>query len=143
MGRSIQVSPIRTEEDYESALDRMRIIIESSPLAGSPEADELDILNTLVASFEDAQVSFPLNPVDPIDMIRDVMEKRGLKTRDMASYFGSAHRASEVLNRKRGLSLAMIRRLHDGLQIPLETLIREPKKQYRDKTGNRGEHQAA
>ena len=115
----MDIQPIRTEADYEAALERIAGLMSAE--AGTPEGDELDILATLVEAYEQKQ--FPIEPADPIEAIRFRMEQLGLARKDLEPYLGSRHRVSEVLNRRRGLSLEMIRRLHDGLKIPLEVLI--------------------
>ena len=115
----MDIQPIRTEADYEAALERIAGLMSAE--AGTPEGDELDILATLVEAYEQKQ--FPIEPADPIEAIRFRMEQLGVARKDLEPYLGSRHRVSEVLNRRRGLSLEMIRRLHDGLKIPLEVLI--------------------
>jgi HTH-type transcriptional regulator/antitoxin HigA len=81
------------------------------------------VLATLVEAYE--QKHFPVNAADPVEAILFRMEQQGLERSDLEAYLGSRHRVSEVLNRKRGLSLDMIRRLHEGLGIPLEALVGE------------------
>lgn len=115
----MEIQPIRTEADYESALARIAELMSAEP--ETPDGDELDILATLVEAYE--QKHFPIEPADPVEAITFRMEQLGLKRKDLEPFLGSRHRVSEVLNRRRGLSLDMIRRLHDGLQIPLEVLV--------------------
>ncbi len=115
----MDIQPIRTEADHETALARVAELM--SATVGTPEGDELEILATLVEAYE--QKNFPIEPADPIEAIRFRIEQLGLDRKDLEPYLGSRHRVSEVLNRRRGLSLEMIRRLHDGLKIPLEVLI--------------------
>ena len=88
---------------------------------GTGEGDELDVLTTLVEAYE--RKHFPIDVADPIEAILFRMDQQGLERKDLEPFIGSRHRVSEVLNRRRGLSLDMIRRLHRGLQIPLEILI--------------------
>jgi HTH-type transcriptional regulator/antitoxin HigA len=114
------LKPIRTEKDYEAALGEMRKLWGKK--LGTPEGDRLDILATLVVAYEDEH--YPMDPPDPIEAIKFRMEQMGLTRKDLAEILGSRTRASEILNRKRGLSLAMIRRLHDKLDIAPEVLIR-------------------
>jgi HTH-type transcriptional regulator/antitoxin HigA len=90
---------------------------------GTDDGDELDVLATLVDVYE--QNYFPVNAADPVEAILFRMEQQGLERRDLEAYIGPRHRVSEVLNRKRGLSLEMIRKLHAGLGIPLEVLVGE------------------
>lgn len=115
----MDIQPIRTEADYEAAMARIAELMSAE--AGTAEGDELDILATLVEAYE--QKRFPIEPADPIEAINFRIEQLGLERKDLEPYLGSRHRVSEVLNRRRGLSLEMIRRLHDGLKIPLEVLI--------------------
>jgi HTH-type transcriptional regulator/antitoxin HigA len=88
---------------------------------GTDNGDELDVLATLVDAYE--QNNFPVNAADPVEAILFRMEQQGLERSDLEAFIGSRHRVSEVLNRKRGLSLEMIRKLHAGLGIPLEVLV--------------------
>ncbi len=115
----IEIKPIRTEADYEAALAEIEQLFEAIP--GTPEGDRLEILTTLVEAYEEKHYPIPLP--DPIEAILYYLESRGLSRRDLESYLGSRARVSEVLNRKRPLSLEMIRRLHSGLKIPAEVLI--------------------
>ena len=115
----MDIQPIRTETDHESALMRIAELMAAEP--GTPEGDELDILATLVEAYE--QKHFTVEAADPVEAINFRIEQLGLARKDLEPYLGSRHRVSEVLNRRRGLSLEMIRRLHDGLQIPLEILV--------------------
>jgi HTH-type transcriptional regulator/antitoxin HigA len=115
----MDVRPIKTEADYEATLAKIEKLFESLP--GTPESDRLEILTTLVEAYEERH--FPLPPPDPIEAIFYFMESRGLSRRDLEPYLGSRARVSEVLNRKRPLSLEMIRRLSTGLKIPAEILI--------------------
>ncbi len=115
----MDIKPIKTEADYEAALAEIEELFESRP--GTPDGDRLEILTTLVEAYEERH--FPLPPPDPIEAIFYFMESRGLSRRDLEPYLGSRARVSEVLNRKRPLSLEMIRRLSAGLKIPAEILI--------------------
>jgi len=115
----MDIKPIKSDSDYERALSRIDELMDAE--RDSPEGDELDVLTTLVEAYESRH--FPIEPADPVDAILFRMEQHGLDRKDLEPYIGSRQRVSEVLNRKRGLSLEMIRRLHEGLQIPLENLI--------------------
>lgn len=115
----MDIRPIKTIADYEAAIAEIEELFEALP--GTPESDRLEILTTLVEAYEERH--FPLPPPDPIEAIIYFMESRGLSRRDLESYLGSRARVSEVLNRKRPLSLEMIRRLNTGLKIPAEILI--------------------
>jgi len=115
----MEVRPIHDERDYEAALTRLEALMEAEP--GTPEGDELEVLSTLVEAYEARH--HPIDPADPIEAIKFRMQQQGLTRRDLEPYIGHSGRVAEVLNRKRGLSLAMIRRLNEGLGIPLESLI--------------------
>ena len=114
------LKPIRTEKDYDEAMAEMRRLWGHK--LGTPEGDRLDILATLVDAYEEKH--YPMDPPDPVEAIKFRMEQLGLTRKDLAAILGSSTRASEILNRKRGLSLAMIRRLHEKLDIDPEVLIR-------------------
>jgi HTH-type transcriptional regulator/antitoxin HigA len=120
----IKVRPIRTEADYAAALARVEGLMEAEE--GTPEAEELDVLATLIEAYEDRH--YPMDPPDPVDAIKFRMEQQGLSRRDLEPVLGSRARVAEVLNRKRSLSLAMIRRLNAELGIPAEVLIGEPRR---------------
>ncbi|WP_442487195.1 helix-turn-helix domain-containing protein [Halomonas litopenaei] len=117
----MNIQPIHNDADLERAFARMEALWNAED--GSPEADELEVLSILIEHYEDKH--YPIGPSDPIEAIKFRMEQQGLTPRDLEAYIGGSGRVSEVLNRKRGLSLAMIRRLHDGLRIPYESLINE------------------
>ena len=114
------LKPIRTKADYEAAL----VIIERlwGARAGTPQGDRLDILATLVDAYENEH--YPMDPPDPIEAIKFRMEQQGLDRKDLADILGSRARVAEVLNRRRGLSINIIRRLHERLGISVEVLIR-------------------
>jgi len=113
---------IKTEQAYEKALARVEEIMDAAP--GTPEMDELELLTLLVETYEDER--YPMELADPIDAIKFRMEQQGLTRRDMQAYLGSQARVSEVLRGKRQLSKEMMRKLHSGLGIPAEVLLREP-----------------
>ena len=115
-----KLKPIRTKADYEAAL----VVIARlwGARAGTPQGDRLDILATLVDAYENEH--YPMDPPDPIEAIKFRMEQQGLDRKDLAGILGSRTRVAEVLNRRRGLSINMIRRLHDKLGISLDVLIR-------------------
>ncbi len=113
------IKPIRTEADYQQALAEIGQLWNAP--AGSPEADRLDVLFTLVAAYEAEHHAIDLP--DPLAMLEHVMESRGLTHEQLEPYIGSAHLVAAVLNRQRPLTLAMIRRLHRGLGIPADVLI--------------------
>lgn len=113
------IKPIRNEEDYETALEEIEALWEAEP--NTPEGDRLDVLIMLVEAYE--KEHYPVPPPDPIEIILHVMDARGLTRRDMEAYLGSRARVSEILNRRRPLSLAMIRKLQAGLGIPADILV--------------------
>lgn len=115
----MDIKPIKTQADYEAVLQEIEALFEAKP--GTPEGDRLEILSTLVEAYEEQH--YPISAPDPIEAIRYYMESRGLSRRDLEPYVGSRARVSEVLNKKRPLSLTMIRNLHEGLGIPAEVLI--------------------
>lgn len=115
----VNVSPVRTEADYEAALAAIEPLM--SAQAGTPEGDQLDILVTLVQAYE-AQ-HYPIEAPDPIALIEFVMEQRGLSRADLAPMIGSRGRVTEILQRRSALTLPMIRRLHADLQLPTEALV--------------------
>ena len=115
------IKPIRNDDDLTAALRRLEAIFQAEEQ--TPEADERDVLVTLVEAYENKHYDF--GPADPVEAIQFRMEQQGLTARDLERFIGPSGRVSEVLNRKRPLSLAMIRRLHDGLKIPYESLLAE------------------
>lgn len=117
---TFELKPIRTEDDYENALTEVERLWGAAN--GTPEGDRLDILATLIDDYESVQ--FPFDPPDPIDAILFRMEQQGLTRKDLEPMIGSRTRVAEVLNRKRGLSIGMIRRLHETLGISADILIR-------------------
>lgn len=118
---SVTVPLVRTEVEYDAALRDIDALMDAR--TGTPDGDRLEVLVTLVQAYETRH--HPVSPPDPIDAIRFRMEQVGLTPRDLEPYIGSRARVSEVLNRRRALTLPMIRRLATGLQIAAEVLIRE------------------
>ena len=110
----MDIRPIKTESDYEKALARIAKLMGAK--LNSSEGDELGVLSTLVDSYESQH--FPIEPADPVDAILFRMEQEGLERKDLEPYLGSRQRVSEILNRRRALSLEMIRRLHEGSEDP-------------------------
>jgi len=119
----MDIHPIRTEVDYKAALRQISTLMEADPEPGTSEGDRLDILATLVQAYEARH--FPIGAPDPIEAIKFRMEQSGLTVKDLEPIIGRSNRVYEVLNRKRPLTLAMIRRLHRSLGIPAEVLIAE------------------
>ncbi len=113
------IVPIKTKRDYERTLHRIERLMDAKP--GTKAGDELDVLTTLVESYEAKH--YPLCPPDPIEAIKFRMDQLGMTRRDLEALLGGRGRVSEILAKKRSLSLEMIRRLHGRLHIPLESLI--------------------
>ena len=116
----MEIVPIKTNEDYRRTLKEIEGLMTAKQ--GTPAGDRLDVLVTLVEAWEAR--NYPIDLPDPVDAIRYHMEQNGLAPKDLVEYFGSRNRVYEVLNRRRPLSLKMIRRLHHGLGIPAESLIK-------------------
>lgn len=115
----MEIKPIKTEQDYQTAIARIEELWGAE--RNTPEGDEFDLLVTLVESYE--LKHFPIAPPDPIDAIKFRMEQMGLTKADMVQYLGSQSRVSEILNKKRSLTLKMIKALYTGLKIPAEVLL--------------------
>jgi HTH-type transcriptional regulator/antitoxin HigA len=118
---NVDIKPIKTERDYRRVMKDIEGLMDAK--ANSPEGDRLDVLVTLAEAWEEKHHA--IEAPDPIEAIRFAMEQRGLDRRDLEPYIGSRARVAEVLNHKRSLTLPMIRRLHIGLGIPAEVLIRD------------------
>jgi len=115
----MDIKPIKTESDYEAALAEIEQLMGAEP--NTPEGDKLDVLTTLVETYEEKH--YPIDSPDPIEAIIHEMESQGLTRKDLERYLGNRARVSEILNRKRSLSLQMIRNLQEGLGISAEILI--------------------
>ena len=119
----MNIKPIRTKKDYASALKRLEVIFDAAP--GSSQGDELEVLGILIHNYENEH--FPIGLPDPIEAIKFRMEQLGYSQSDLAKHIGLKSRASEILTRKRKLTLEMIRQLHKGLNIPTDVLIQNYK----------------
>lgn len=117
----MDIKPIKTEQDYNLALERVNLIFDAKP--NSIESDELDILVTLIEKYE--QIHFPIPEPDPIEAIKFMMEQNGLTDADLGIILNSRSRVSELFNRKRALTIKQIRVLTEALHIPASTLIKE------------------
>ena len=115
----MEIKPINSEKDYTKALKRLEVIFDSEP--GSVNGDELEVLGILIEQYENEH--FPIGLPDPIEAIKFRMEQMGYSQSDLANIVGLKSRASEILNKKRKLTLEMIRQLHDILKIPTDVLI--------------------
>ena len=118
----MDIKPIKTEEDYRATLSEIESLMSAAP--GSPEGERLDVLATLIEAYE--RQHFPLDLPDPVEAIKFVMDQRGLTVKDLEPMIGHSNRVYEVLNHKRPLTLKMIWKLHKGLGIPAECLIKQP-----------------
>ena len=119
----MNIRPIHTKADYKAALKEISTLMDSDPDLGTADGDRLDILATLVQAYEAKHVA--ISTPDPVDAIKFRMDQSGLSVKDLEQIIGKSNRVYEVLNRKRPLTLTMIRRLHKNLGIPAEVLITE------------------
>lgn len=113
------IKPIKTKKDYQAAKNRLEVIFDAKP--GTPEGDELEVLGILIDKYEQEQ--YPIGYPDPIEAIKFRMEQLGYNQNDLAKVVGLKSRASEILSKKRKLTLEMIRQLHQALGIPTDVLI--------------------
>jgi HTH-type transcriptional regulator / antitoxin HigA len=116
------IRPLRTEADYDWALAEIEAYFDNQPTQGTPDADRFDLLATVIEAYEAKH--WPIEPADPIDAIRYRMETAGYTQADLARLLGSRPRASEIMNRRRALTIPMAYKLHREWNIPAETLIR-------------------
>ena len=117
----MEIRPIRSLNDYNNALERLELIFDAKQ--GTTEGDELEILTILIDKYE--KENFPIELPDPIEAVKFRMEQLNMKQKDLAETIGFKSRVSEVLNKKRKLTLDMIRKLHEELNIPTDILIKE------------------
>ncbi len=115
----MNIKPVRNAKTYRAALSEIESLMDAR--AGTPEGDKLDVLVTLVQAYE--AKAFPTELPDPIEAIRFEMERKGLAPKDLEPMIGQRNRVYEILNRTRPLTLPMIRRLHEGLGVPVECLV--------------------
>ncbi len=125
---------IKTETDYKQALSEAENLIDIDPEPGTVDGDKLELLTLLISFYEDQH--FPMDMPDPVDAIRFRMEQQDLLQKDLIPYIGNKNKVSEVLSKKRPLSLMMIRKLNQALKIPAEILIQE----FNSKHGYLGPH---
>jgi HTH-type transcriptional regulator/antitoxin HigA len=116
-----ELKPIRNEKDYQEALEEASFYFDRPPAVGSKKGNRFEILLMLIEAYEHS--NYPIEPPDPIEAIKFRMEQANLKPKDLKPMIGELNRVYEVLSKKRRLTLSMIRRLHDGLGIPAESLI--------------------
>tara|TARA_R110000737_G_scaffold133863_1_gene165299 strand:+ start:1528 stop:1884 length:357 start_codon:yes stop_codon:yes gene_type:complete len=117
----MKIAPIRNEKDYQRALKRLELIFDATK--GSENGDELEILSILIDRYENE--NFPIGMPDPIEAIKFRMEQMGMKQKDLAEVVGFKSRVSEILSKKRKLTLDMIRKLNTTLHIPTEVLVQD------------------
>lgn len=117
----MDIRPIHTEADYKATLKEISLLLDCDPDPGTPQGDRLDILAALVQAYEARHL--PMAAPDPVEAIKFRIEQSGLSVKDLEPLIGKSNRVYEVLNRKRPLTLAMIRRLHKHLGIPADVLI--------------------
>ena len=117
----MEIKAIKTEKDYNTALNRLEEIFHAE--IDTPEGDEAEVLSILIEKYEDEQ--YPIGMPDPIEAIKFRMEQMGMNQKDLADIVGFTSRVSEILNRKRKLTLNMIRKLSAKLHIPTEVLVQE------------------
>ncbi|PKQ45300.1 helix-turn-helix domain-containing protein [Confluentibacter flavum] len=117
----MNIAPIRNETDYQNALNRLEVIFDAKK--GTEAGDELEILSILIDTYENEK--FPIGMPDPIEAIKFRMEEMGMKQKDLVELIGFKSRASEIMNKKRKLTLDMIRKLHTTLHIPTEVLVQD------------------
>jgi len=117
----MNIKPIKTKTDYRKALKEVETLMTAK--ANSPKGEKLDLLVTLVEAYE--RKHYPLDLPDPVEAIKFEMEQKGLTVKDLEPMIGKSNRVYEILNHKRSLTLQMIRRLHEQLGIPAESLIKQ------------------
>jgi len=121
----MNIKPIKTDADYQATLKEVESLMMAK--LDSEEGEKLDVLVTLVEAYEARQ--FPLDLPDPVQAIKFEMDRSGLTVKDLEPMIGKSNRVYEILNRKRSLTLKMIWKLHEGLGIPAESLIKQPQAQ--------------
>lgn len=117
----MKITPIKTEQDYQKALKRLELVFDAKK--GTEKGDELEILSILIDKYENEK--FPIEMPDPIEAIKFRMEQMGLKQKDLVQLVGFKSRVSEIMNRKRKLTLDMIRKLNSTLHIPTDVLVQD------------------
>ncbi len=117
----MELKIIKTKEEYLTALQRFETIFNAK--LGTPESDEADVLSLLIKDYEDKQ--YVIEAPSPIEAIKYRMEQQGLSNKDLAQILGFKSRVTDIFRKNRKLNLAMIRKLHEALHIPLETLVKE------------------
>src|ERR1041385_865063 len=116
----MDIAPVKSQRDYRRVLKEIEGLMNAR--RNTPQGDRLDVLVTLVEAWE--RKHYPLDLPDPVEAIKYHMEQNGLQPRDLVPFIGSRNRVHEILNRRRELTLNMIRKLHEGLRVPAESLIK-------------------
>jgi HTH-type transcriptional regulator/antitoxin HigA len=119
----MEITPIRTDDDYRNALRAVSALVDHDPAPDSPEGERLDVLSTLIESYE--RKHYPIDMPDPVEAIKFRMDQSGLSVKDLEPMIGQSNRVYEVLNHKRPLTLRMIRNLNRGLGISAQVLIKD------------------
>lgn len=118
---TMQIKPIRTEQDYEAALRSVSPMFDNEPEMNTPEGDYFEVMCLLIEEYE--RKHYPIEAPDPVEAIKFRMEQQGLTVKDLATAIGKENRVYEILNHKRNLTLPMIRKLHAQFGIPLRSLV--------------------
>lgn len=121
-GTIMDIKPIKTNTDYEAALKEVETLMSADP--DTPEGEKLDVMATLIEAYEAKH--FRMDLPDPVEAIKFEMDRKGLTVKDLEPMIGKSNRVYEILNHKRSLTLKMIWKLHEGLGIPAESLIKPP-----------------
>ena len=121
----MDIKPIRTDSDHAVALKEIAVLMATDPALGTPDGDRLDVMATLVEAYE--RQHFPIEAADPLEAIKFRMDQQGLTVHDLVPMIGRLNRVYEVLARRRPLTMPMVWRLHRGLGISAESLIRPPR----------------
>jgi len=119
----MDIKPIKTDADYRAALKEIESLMMADP--DTPEGEKLDVMTTLVEAYEARH--FPMDLPDPVEALKFEMERKNLTVKDLEPMIGKSNRVYEILNHKRSLTLKMIWKLHEGLGIPAESLIKPPR----------------
>ncbi len=119
----MDIKPIKTDADYRAALKEIENLMMAAP--DTPEGEKLDVMTTLVEAYEAKH--FPMDLPDPVEALKFEMERKNLTVKDLEPMIGKSNRVYEILNHKRSLTLKMIWKLHEGLGIPAESLIKPPR----------------
>lgn len=129
----MKIKVIHNDEAHEAAVSDLERLMDTDPQSGTEAFEQMELLALVIKDYENRR--YRLDSPDPIDAIKFRLEQQGLTRKDLEPMLGSRARVSEVLNRRRPLSISMVRNLHDALEIPAEILIHEPKRARKPRTG--------